>query len=88
MLEKVLDESFVRSFRAAMLVAAGLALTSALCAGLMIRPLRRNSPVLRSFTNMYAQAVHDHCNAKVPTQNLLFFLVDPSQREQFCAPHH
>jgi hypothetical protein len=35
-LEKVLDESFVRSFRVAMLVAAGLALASALCAGLMI----------------------------------------------------
>jgi hypothetical protein len=44
-LEKVLDESFVRTFRAPMLVAAGLALTSALCAGLMIRPLHRNSPV-------------------------------------------
>ena len=43
MLEEVLDESFVRSFRVAMLVAAGLA--SALCAGLMIRPLRRNPPV-------------------------------------------
>ena len=44
-LEKVLDESFVQSFRVAMLVAAGLALASALCAGLMIRPLRRNSSV-------------------------------------------
>ena len=45
MLEKVLDESFVRSFRVAMLVAAGLALTSALCAGLIIGPQRRNPPV-------------------------------------------
>jgi MFS family permease len=45
MLEKVLDESFVRSFRVAMLVAAGLALTSALCAGLMIGPPRENPPV-------------------------------------------
>jgi hypothetical protein len=45
MLEKALDESFVRSFRVAMLVAAGLALTSALCAGLMINPERRNPPV-------------------------------------------
>ncbi|MGB6176983.1 MAG: MFS transporter [Methylocella sp.] len=36
MLEKALDESFVRSFRVAMLVTAGLALASALCAGLMI----------------------------------------------------
>jgi hypothetical protein len=42
MLEKVLDESFVRSFRVAMLVSAGLALTSALCAGLTISPQRRN----------------------------------------------
>ena len=45
MLEEVLDESFVRSFRVAMLVAAGLALASALCAGLMISPQRRNPPV-------------------------------------------
>ena len=45
MLEEVLDESFVRSFRVAMLVAAGLALTSALCAGLMIGPQRKNPPV-------------------------------------------
>jgi EmrB/QacA subfamily drug resistance transporter len=45
MLEKVLDESFVRSFRVAMLVAAGLALTSALCAGLMTGPQRKNPPV-------------------------------------------
>jgi MFS family permease len=45
MLEKVLDESFVRSFRVAILVAAGLALESALCAGLMISPQRRNPPV-------------------------------------------
>jgi EmrB/QacA subfamily drug resistance transporter len=45
MLEKVLDESFVRSFRVAMLVAAGLALTSTLCAGLMIGPQRENPPV-------------------------------------------
>ncbi len=36
-LNRILDESFVRSFRIAMLVAAGAALTSALCAGLMIR---------------------------------------------------
>jgi EmrB/QacA subfamily drug resistance transporter len=45
MLEKVLDESFVRSFRVAMLVAAGLALASALCAGLMIGPQRSKRPV-------------------------------------------
>jgi hypothetical protein len=45
MLEKVLDESFVRSFRVAMLVAAGLALASAQCAFLMISPQRRNPPV-------------------------------------------
>jgi len=44
-LEKVLDESFVRSFRVAMLVAAGLALASALCAGLMLSPQRKNPPV-------------------------------------------
>jgi EmrB/QacA subfamily drug resistance transporter len=35
-LEQALDESFVRSFRVVMLVAAGLALASALCAGLTI----------------------------------------------------
>ncbi|MGI8570155.1 MAG: hypothetical protein ACR2KT_14400, partial [Methylocella sp.] len=45
MLKKVLDESFVRSFRVAMLVAAGLALASALCGGLTIRPQRKNPPV-------------------------------------------
>jgi EmrB/QacA subfamily drug resistance transporter len=45
MLEKVLDESFVRSFRVAMLVGAGLALTSALCAGLTIRPQFRKPPI-------------------------------------------
>ncbi|MGH6811613.1 MAG: MFS transporter, partial [Methylocella sp.] len=45
MLEKVLDESFVRSFRVAMLVAAGLALVSALCAGLTIGPQRKNPPI-------------------------------------------
>jgi hypothetical protein len=45
MLEKVLDESFVRSFRVAMLVAAGVALTSALCAGMTISPQRKNLPV-------------------------------------------
>ena len=42
MLEKVLDEFFVRSFRVAMLVAAGLALASALCAGLTISLQRRD----------------------------------------------
>jgi hypothetical protein len=45
-LEKILDESFVRSFRVAMLVAAGLALASALCAGLMIGPQRRKPPAV------------------------------------------
>jgi hypothetical protein len=45
MLKKVLDESFVRSFRVAMLVAAGVALASALCAGLMIRPQCKKPPV-------------------------------------------
>jgi Major Facilitator Superfamily len=44
-LEIVLDESFVRSFRVVMLVAAGFALASALCAFLMISPQRRNPPV-------------------------------------------
>jgi EmrB/QacA subfamily drug resistance transporter len=37
-LQRVMDESFVSSFRTAMLVAAGLALLSAACAGLTIRP--------------------------------------------------
>ena len=45
MLEKVLDESFVRSFRVAMLVTTGVALTSALCAGLTIRPHCKKPPV-------------------------------------------
>jgi EmrB/QacA subfamily drug resistance transporter len=40
--ERALDESFVRSFRVAMLVAAGLALLGALCAGLTIAPPRKN----------------------------------------------
>jgi EmrB/QacA subfamily drug resistance transporter len=39
-LDQALDESFVRSFRVVMLIAAGLALASALCAGLTIRPSR------------------------------------------------
>lgn len=39
-LEKALDEAFVRSFRVVMLVAAVLALASALCAGLTIGPQR------------------------------------------------
>lgn len=38
MLERVLDESFVLSFRITMLAAAGLASMSALCAALMIDP--------------------------------------------------
>ncbi|HEX6980873.1 MAG TPA: MFS transporter [Alphaproteobacteria bacterium] len=42
-LARVLDESFVRSFRVTMLVAAGLALLSALCAGLTIGPAPRDS---------------------------------------------
>jgi hypothetical protein len=45
MLEKALDECFVRSFRIAMLVATGVALTSALCAGLTIRPQCKKPPV-------------------------------------------
>jgi EmrB/QacA subfamily drug resistance transporter len=45
MLEKILDESFVWSFRVAMLVAAGLALVSALCAFLMISPERNHLPL-------------------------------------------
>jgi MFS family permease len=45
MLEKVLDASFVRSFRVAMLVAAGVALASTLCAGLTIRPQCKKPPV-------------------------------------------
>jgi MFS family permease len=45
MLERVLAESFVRSFRVAMLVAAGLPLASALCAGLTISPQCRNPPI-------------------------------------------
>jgi MFS family permease len=56
MLEKVLDESFVRSFRVATLVAASLALTSALCAGLMIRPQCKKPPGTLEDT----QAAHDH----------------------------
>ena len=43
-LEQALDESFVRSFRVAMLIAAGLALMSALCAGLTIRPSGSHLP--------------------------------------------
>ena len=42
MLEEALDQSFVRSFRVAMLAAASLALASALCAGLTIVPERKN----------------------------------------------
>ncbi|HZC14451.1 MAG TPA: MFS transporter, partial [Thermoleophilaceae bacterium] len=38
-LEQALNESFVRSFRVAMLIAAGLALVGALCAGLTIKGL-------------------------------------------------
>jgi hypothetical protein len=45
MLEKVLDESFVWSFRVAMLVAGGLALASALCAFVIISPQRKKPPV-------------------------------------------
>jgi hypothetical protein len=42
-----------------------------------------------SRTCMHKRCVTTHvCNVKVHTQNPLFFLVDPSQREQFCAPHH
>jgi EmrB/QacA subfamily drug resistance transporter len=37
-LERLLEEAFVASFRVAMLVSAGLALLSALCAALAIRP--------------------------------------------------
>src|SRR6202047_531647 len=44
-LEKVLEESFVRSFRVAMVIAAGFALASALCAGLMIGPHCKKPPV-------------------------------------------
>ncbi len=36
-LRNVIDESFIASFRTVMLIAAGSALTSALCAGVMIR---------------------------------------------------
>jgi hypothetical protein len=64
-------------------------LASALCAGLMIRPLRKEFPssLEVSRTCMHKRFVTTHvCNAKVPTQNP--FLVDPSQREHFCAPHH
>jgi EmrB/QacA subfamily drug resistance transporter len=47
-LEQALDQSFLRSFRVAMLVSAGLALLSALCAGLTLdRPsafLKRRRP--------------------------------------------
>lgn len=39
-LERALDESFVWSFRVAMLTAAGLALVGALCAGLTIESPR------------------------------------------------
>lgn len=40
-LERVLDESFVRSFRVTMLVCAALALLSALCAGLTLAPAQK-----------------------------------------------
>jgi EmrB/QacA subfamily drug resistance transporter len=39
-LRNVIDESFIASFRTVMLIAAGSALTSALCAGVMIRSAR------------------------------------------------
>jgi hypothetical protein len=60
-----------------MLVAAGLALASALCAGLMIGRLRENQFV----TNMHAQGRLRPC--KVPAQNPLFLLVDPSFSSKF-----
>lgn len=41
-LDYATDESFVTSFRVLMLIAAGLALASAICAGIMIEP-RRNA---------------------------------------------
>jgi hypothetical protein len=39
-LRNVIDESFIASFRTVMLIAAASALTSALCAGVMIRSAR------------------------------------------------
>ncbi|MBV8092608.1 MAG: hypothetical protein JO110_05140, partial [Acetobacteraceae bacterium] len=41
-LEQVLNEAFVQSFRVVMFAAAGLVLASALCAALTIRPSRKN----------------------------------------------
>lgn len=41
-LDHATDESFVTSFRVLMLITAGLALASAICAGIMIKP-RRNA---------------------------------------------
>jgi hypothetical protein len=45
-LERALAESFVFSFRAVMLVAATLAVLSAVCAAITIRPARRPHPLL------------------------------------------
>jgi EmrB/QacA subfamily drug resistance transporter len=45
-LERALAESFVFSFRAVMLVAATLAVLSAVCAAITIRPARRRHPLL------------------------------------------
>ncbi len=44
LLERALDEAFVRSFRVTMLIAAALALASAVCAALMIGPTRKPAP--------------------------------------------
>lgn len=43
-IEHALDQALVKSFRVIMLIAAGCALASALCASLTIAPVRRKSP--------------------------------------------
>jgi EmrB/QacA subfamily drug resistance transporter len=66
LLMQALDQSFVRSFRVAMLVAAGLALASALCAILAIRP-PRGSKTARSAAARLS-ALSDATAAALPPQ--------------------
>jgi EmrB/QacA subfamily drug resistance transporter len=46
-LKQAISESFVSSFRAVMLIAAGLAIVSAIVAALMVKPLQTDSPEYR-----------------------------------------
>jgi hypothetical protein len=66
-IKHALDEAFVQSFRVIMLIAAGLALTSAICAGLTIDPSRNKSPTnsnlpktapARLFSHRLSSAIH------------------------------